>query len=187
MLCAKPDSDLFYPLDEFYEQVGLPLPAVARVEGREVPEPYRSLLVHDRDMTPTLADAYGRSVNLKVLSYSFRDKVFSRQIVLELEGDGKPVVFGAIKIYLDHFPPEAKRLVLERKLPLGTILQTQRIAHSSRPEAYIQVDADSVISSALRLTGPCQLYGRRNALWNSSRYPLAKVVEILPPSDNMSF
>src|SRR6266702_1049221 len=41
---------LFYPLNEFYEQAGLPLPSVAEVEARDVPEPYRSLLVHDRDM-----------------------------------------------------------------------------------------------------------------------------------------
>jgi chorismate-pyruvate lyase len=111
-----------------------------------------------------------------------RDDVFSRQIVLVLEDDQRPVVFGAIKIYLQHFPDEARRLVLEMKQPLGTILQTQNIAHTSRPEAYIKVTADAAINSALGLTGSLLLYGRRNALWNASHQALAQVVEILPPA-----
>ena len=182
MTSRAPELNLFYPLNEFYDQAGLPLPTIARVAARDVPEPYNSLLVHARDMTPTLADAYGRGIQLRVLKHMLRGDVFSRQIVLVLEGDQKPVVFGAIKIYLQHFPDEARRLVLEMKQPLGTILQTQNIAHTSQPEAYIKVTADVAISSALGLTGSPLLYGRRNALWNASQQALAQVVEILPPA-----
>src|SRR6266404_2816907 len=57
-----PDSNLLYPLNEFYEQAGLPLPPAVQVAAREVPEPYRSLLVHEREMTPTLEVAYRRIV-----------------------------------------------------------------------------------------------------------------------------
>ena len=55
---VKPDWNLIYPLSEFYEQSGLSLPSVARVEGQDIPARYRSLLVHEHDMTPTLEDAY---------------------------------------------------------------------------------------------------------------------------------
>jgi chorismate-pyruvate lyase len=92
------------------------------------------------------------------------------------------VVFGAIKIYLERFPPEARRLVQAMKQPLGTILQTQGIVHTSRPEAYIQVTSDATINGALELTGSHRLYGRRNGLWNDSQQALAQVVEILPPA-----
>src|ERR1700704_80374 len=119
---TNPELNLFYPLNEFYDQLGLPLPAVVRVDGSDVPEPYRSLLVHDRDMTPTLEEAYSSAIELRVLAYSRRGNVFSRQIVLIPEGGARVVVFGAIKIYLEYFHAEAKRLVLERKQPLGTIL-----------------------------------------------------------------
>src|ERR1700734_2477923 len=74
--------DLLYPLNEFYEQAGLTLPAVRRINGREMPEPYRRLLVHDRDMTPTLEAAYDRKMTLRVLKYALSDEVFSREIVL---------------------------------------------------------------------------------------------------------
>ena len=182
MTSRAPELNLLYPLNEFYDRLGLPLPTVVRVEDRDVPEPYKSLLVHTRDMTPTLAEAYHRGLQLRVLRHALRDDVFSRQITLVTEGDERPVVFGAIKIYLERFPAEARRLVLEMKQPLGTILQTQGMAHTSRPEAYIQVTADAAINKALWLTGSHLLYGRRNVLWNASQQPLAKVVEILPPS-----
>jgi len=43
-----------HPLDEFYARAGLPMPSLQELTGKEVPEPYRSLLVHENDMTPTL-------------------------------------------------------------------------------------------------------------------------------------
>ena len=173
--------NLFYPLNEFYEQSGLPLPLVVRVEARDVPEPYRSLLVHHRDMTPTVEDACHSKVELRVLKFALDGDVVSRQIALVPESAARAVVFGAIKIYLKHFPPEARRLVLEKKQPLGTILRTQGMAHESRPDAYIQVMADALINSALDLTGAAVLYGRRNALLDASKNTLARVLEILPP------
>jgi chorismate-pyruvate lyase len=182
MTSLAPELNLLYPLNEFYDRLRLPLPATVRVEDRDVPEPYKRLLVHPRDMTPTLAGFYNRGIQLRVLRHTLRHDVFSREIILLLEGDQRPVVFGAIKIYLERFPVEARRLIREMKLPLGTILQTQGIAHTSRPEAYIQVTADSTINSALGLSSSHLLYGRRNVLWNDSQEPLAKVVEILPPS-----
>ena len=157
------------------------MPAVMQVEGRDIPEPYRSLLVHERDMTPTLEDACRRSIQLRVLQYTFDHEVFSRQVVLLPEGGQSPVEFGASKIYLEHLPSEARRLVLERRHPLGGILRAQGIAHAGRPGAYIQVTADDVIVSALQLEGPNLLYGRRNVIIDGRRRTLAEVVEILPP------
>ncbi len=177
--------DLLYPLNEFYEQAGLALPSATRINGREMPQPYRGLLVHDRDMTPTLEAAYDRKMNLRVLKYALDQEVFSRQIVLVPEGTDSPVVFGAIKIYLDEFPTAARELVLERKLPLGTILESQAIKHFSHPDAFFEVDADATICKALGIEGSIKLYGRRNILGNSTGRKLAQVLEILPPAKGL--
>jgi chorismate-pyruvate lyase len=177
--------DLLYPLNEFYEQAGLPLPVATKINGREMPEPYRRLLVHDRDMTPTLESAYDRKMNLRVLKYSCTDEVFSREIVLIPEGSESPVVFGAIKIYLDEFPTEARELVLERKLPLGTILQLQGIRHYSAPDGFFEIEADAFIEQTLGIQGPAKLYGRRNMLGNGAGRKLAQVLEILPPANGI--
>ena len=177
----NPDLNLFYPLSEFYEQLSLPLPEVTQVEGQDVPEPYRSLLVHQRDMTPTLVAAYGRHIHLRLLRKNLRKDVYARQIVLEVDGSGEPVVFGAIKIYLEFFPQAARKLVLEGIEPLGAILESEKIEHSSRPYAYLQVHSDAMMNREFGLSGTHLLYGRRNALWNASGDALARVVEILPP------
>jgi chorismate-pyruvate lyase len=177
-----PALDLLYPLNEFYAQAGLTVPSATRINGREMPEPYRRLLVHDRDMTPTLEAAYDRKMNLRVLKYSLDHEVFSRQILLVPEGSEAPVVFGAIKIYLDEFSTAARDLVLERKLPLGTILESQSIRHFSKPDAFFEVEADSSICQALEIAGSARLYGRRNVLGTSTGRKLAQVLEILPPA-----
>jgi chorismate-pyruvate lyase len=174
--------NLFYPMNEFYERSGTPLPRVVQVQGCDVPEPYRSLLVHDRDMTPTLTEAYQREMKLRILKKVINQWVFAREIILEVEGSASVAVFAAIKIYLNLFAPEPKRIILEGKQPFGRILHEQGIIHSSRPQAFIQVNSDETINHALRLTGHHVLYGRRSALLNSSQVPLAQVLEILPPS-----
>ena len=183
---VKPDWNLIYPLSEFYEQSGLSLPPVARIEGREMPAPYRSLLVHDRDMTPTLEEAYGRGVRLRVLAYQLLGNVVSRQVALLARGRERPVAFGAIKIDLEPFPEPARSLVLELKQPLGTILRTQGIEHTSRPDAFVRIESDALINGALQLCGSCELFGRRNVILDSEERVLAQVVEILPPSNGFS-
>ena len=150
-----------------------------------MPEPYRRLLVHDRDMTPTLEAAYDRKMTLRVLNYSFTDEIFSREILLVPEGSETPVVFGAIKIYLDEFPSNARELVLERKLPLGAILESQGIRHFSAPDAFFEIESDAFMEKALGLAARARLYGRRNMLGNGAGRKLAQVLEILPPASGI--
>ena len=183
---ASPEPTLIYPLDEIYEKAGLPLPPMASIDGSEVPEPYRSLLVHTGDMTPTLETAYGRNIRLRVLQRTLADNVLSREVALVPEGQAAPVAFGFIKINLDHFSEQARQLVLECRQPLGAILRSQAIAHTSHPDTYIRLTADPLIGWALRLTEPCVLYGRRNVIVDATERTLAHVVEILPPANGFA-
>jgi len=185
-LQEKVDSNLIYPLNEFYEELGLAQPMAVQVEGREIPEPYRSLLVHDRDMTPTLEQAHDQRIHLRVLQYAIAENVMSRQVALVPENETQPVAFGAIKINLQHFHGEAKRLVLERKQPLGNILRTQGMVHRGRPDAYIRITPDALIHSALGLRESTELYGRRNVIAAGGGQTLAQVVEILAPRNGKS-
>jgi hypothetical protein len=97
-----------------------------------------------------------------------------------------PVEFGAIKINLALFPAAARRLILEEKEPLGTILSEFKIVHTSRPKAFLRIEADSFIKGALQLRGKQELFGRRNTLYDPHHFPLAEIVEILPPTEGRS-
>ena len=44
---------------------GLSLPHLVRLEAAEVPEPYKRLLVHSLDMTPTLESFYRSTMDLR--------------------------------------------------------------------------------------------------------------------------
>ncbi|MHB8519131.1 MAG: hypothetical protein ACYDH9_00105 [Limisphaerales bacterium] len=175
-------SPLVYPLDDFYAQAGLPLPHVEAIAGDEVPEPYQSLLVHNDDMTPTLEAFYGQKIHLHLLRRQQRDDVYFREVVLVLEDDMTPIEFGATKINLALLAPGVRRLILEEREPLGSILTSCEVAHRSRPKAFLNVRSDAFINGALKLSGSHLLFGRRNTLFDATHRPLAEIVEILPPA-----
>jgi chorismate-pyruvate lyase len=175
------ELSLLYPLDGFYATAGLALPPFQQVEGSDVPEPCRQLLVHDRDMTPTLEAYHGERIHLRVLARRLDGDAYSRQVVLTLNGSAQPVEFGAIVIYLQHFPPAAREEILEGRRPLGTILHIHEVAHQSRPRAFLRLTPDALVQEALQLTTPSALYGRRNMIFGSDGSELANILEILPP------
>src|SRR2546423_8207113 len=89
---------LAHPLDDFYAQMGLTLPPLQEVDGEAVPQPYRRLLVHDHDMTPTLENFHERDIHLRLLGRRRKRDQYFREVVLLLDGSDEPVEFGAIKI-----------------------------------------------------------------------------------------
>jgi hypothetical protein len=169
-----------YPLDEFYALAKRELPVIEQIDGAEMPEPYRRLLVHNTDMTPTLEKFHGDRIYLNVISRQTRSDFYFREVILLTQRTRKPVEFGAIKINLGLVSPAARRLILEEEEPLGTILNDFKIAHASRPKAYLRVEADEFIKGALQISGKQILYGRRNTLFDPQHRALAEIVEILP-------
>jgi chorismate-pyruvate lyase len=171
-----------HPLDEFYAQAGRPFPRITRVSGDEVPEPYRQLLVHQRDMTPTLKAFHKGDIEIEVLMRQQRGDFYFREVLLRLIGNRKIVEFGAIKINLTLFPAAARRAILQERAPLGQILEIYSIPHSSRPKAFLKLKADEFIRGVFRLSDEPALFGRRNTLLDPQDRSLAEIVEILPPA-----
>jgi chorismate-pyruvate lyase len=169
-----------YPLDDFYAQQSMTLPPIEAVAGELVPQPYRSLLVHDDDMTPTLEGFHGGRIHVSVMRRQQRGDFYYREVVLSRDTDDAPVEFGAIKIALNLFPASTRQDILSERLPLGRILAERKVKHFSRPKAFLKITSDDFINKALQLTGSHTLYGRRNTLWSPEKKSLAEIVEILP-------
>ncbi len=171
--------NLFYPLDALHEQEGLALPQIERVEAEEVPQPYRQLLVHLNDMTPTVAAFHGQEIGLRVLGRRIQGDVLFREVVL-LAGE-RPVVFGAIAIHLNEFAPEARQDIEAGHLPLGTILAKHSVVHVSCPQAFLKITANAFINDVFGLSEvPSVLYGRRNIHSTKEGAVIADILEILP-------
>lgn len=173
---------VFHPLDEFYARAGLPMPPLEIIDGQLLPEPQKTLLVHQNDMTSTLEKFHRRGVHLEVLGRRHEGDAYFREVLLRLDDTDQPVEFSAIRINLALFGPEARDEILRERKPLARILADHRIPQCSRPSAYLRLESDSLINGILGLSGTQVLYGRRDTLLDPQGRPLAEVVEILPPA-----
>jgi chorismate-pyruvate lyase len=178
-ILSHAEADPLSPLYEFYLRSGLP--EIGLVVPESIPEPQRSLLVHDRDMTPTLEKFHGSPIELRILKCWWTGDSLMREVVLVLKENGRPVEFGAIRIDISAISGEARKVILENRLPFGTILKEYVIDHMSRPSAFLRVLPDAVMRQALGLKDSEPLYGRCNSLLDLNGRLLAEVVEILPP------
>ena len=179
---APTESELLQPLREIYGQGGSALPRLEILDGDRIPEPYRGLLVHDRDMTRTLEAYHGDSIRLRTGASTLNGGIYRRRVALELEHSGRPVEFGATRVHLDRFPEPWRGLILAGERPLGGILNAWGIAYRSRPSAFFRTEGDPNIRASLNLSDPTPLYGRRNTLFAPDGQPLADILEILPPT-----
>src|SRR5215212_2471992 len=146
-------KSISYPLNDFYNRNGHLLPPLEEVDPETVPQPYKSLLVHQNDMTSTLENYHAARIHLRIVSKLRRGDEYFREVALLLEGSEKPVEFGAIKISLDLFPEGAREDILKERWPLGHILKEHEMKFSSQPRGFLRVASDKLINSVLNLSG----------------------------------
>ena len=179
-MADSPTSDILYPLSCFDCDASKGVTRARILEAEELPEPYRTLLAHDRDMTGTLETFFKQPMSLKVYVKRVEGDALYRQVTLFGSEDGRPAEFGAIRIDLSCFDDETRGLVAECKVPLGRVLREHDVAYVSNPSAYLEVDPDELLCEALQVTqGP--LYGRKNELTMPDGRAIAQIIEILPP------
>ena len=171
------------PLHFFYEKIQHPLPDFRFMTGKEVPYPYRSLLVHENDMTPTLAAFHHSKLYLEVHEKVLADDYLLRMVTLHAASSDLPVEFGAIGIHLGSLPSDAREAVVDGRVPLGAILGEYEVPHHGSPSSFFSVPADNLMIRTLRQQEGDNLYGRCNQLVDDEGASIADIVEILPRSD----
>jgi hypothetical protein len=174
-------------LAEFYSEMTAP-PAIdaVMVVPEAIPQPQQSLLVHDRDMTSTLARFHGEPIELRVLDCKLMGDHYRRHIILETAHTRRPAEYGAMRVNLPLLEETAQTEVLKARGPLGGILTAHGITFRCCPGAYFKIFSNALISASLRLDGPKWLYGRCNCLSDAGGRAMAEVVEILPPAEMLA-
>lgn len=167
-------------LRRFFERGGHVFPELRMIPGDKIPEPYKSLLVHQTDMTSTLEKFHEDRIHLRVLRTETEGNLYFREVILLLDGSNKPVEFGIIQIYLDRFPQRAVTSILEARLPLGRLLHDYSVPYVSSPRGFFEVTPEQETSDLLGVEPGQPLFGRRNSLLNPEGKLLADIVEILP-------
>lgn len=171
------------PFHFFYEQAKADLPDFTFLEGDEVPYPYRSLLVHQNDMTPTLAAFHHSRLYLEVHKHESNPDFVMRLVTLHAAASEIPVEYGAIAIQLGGFSDEVREKIVEGRKPLGGILGEYNVEHTGSPSAYFSVPADELIANSLNQSVGEVLFGRCNQLLDAEGMVFADIVEILPRSN----
>ncbi|MHB8897912.1 MAG: hypothetical protein ACYC6Y_04130 [Thermoguttaceae bacterium] len=146
-----------------------------------IPEPERSLLVHEHDMTSTLTRFFGDELRLDVLECRLHHDRLERHIVLRTVSDHRPVEYGAIRIRLGGLDEAVRAKIVECVVPLGAILNDHKVGFRSCPGGFFTIRATDLMVDLLGLAEPVWLYGRCNCLSAADGNNIAEVVEILPP------
>ena len=154
---------------------------VEDIEGDLMPEPYRGLLVHARDMTHRLQEFVDQTIHLRPLHAEHDGHTLDRRVLLIGDDDGRTVEFGAIRIHLDALPVAAREDVVEGRLPLGAVLKRHRVVYICQPQVYFRLRGATFLADAFELDCSTTLHGRLNHIRSESGAPLAEVIEVLPP------
>lgn len=168
-----------YPLDVVYAQAGIEAPQTRPVAPHRIPLPYRSLLVHERDMTLTLEGHFGGRVSLRALSTFRKGHSYYRRVLLVQEYSARPVEMGAIRIDLLAFKPRIRSQILRNRVPLGRLLRDGGVDYRSRPIGFLAVTPNSEMMGVFWMREPRTLYGRQTEMSIDGR-KVGDIVEILP-------
>ena len=76
-------NNFTYPLSDFYARAKLPLPRIETIPADAVPEPFRALLVHNNDMTPTAEERYLREFMLQLKLGSVSAEKFAKKFGID--------------------------------------------------------------------------------------------------------
>ena len=154
---------------------------VVLLAARGIPEPARRLLAHEDGLTPTLELHWGRTLELHVLAERRTGAELWRHVHLVTTGDRRLASFGAIRLALERFPPRARVLILEGRVPLGTILREYAVAHRRRVSGFFEIAPVRLPHAGLGVgNGPERLHGRHSVLVSAAAELMAELAEILP-------
>jgi hypothetical protein len=172
-------NGLLHPLDWVYDRAGVAQPKAQPIEPDQIPSPYRSLLVHERDMTLTLEAHFGGRVVLRPLSTYQRGAWYYRRVLLAQEYSGRPVEMGAIRIKLDAFAPKVRAEILRNTVPLGRILRDGGVDFKSKPKVFLAITPNPEMMGVFWMREPRTLYGRQTEVLLGGRH-IGDIVEVLP-------
>jgi chorismate-pyruvate lyase len=181
MTAFASQTDFLYPLSHFFRLSGETLPPCETIPGVLVPEPYRTLLVHQGDMTSRLEKFHGAPMKLRILHSEHEGNTYRREVLLCAQDSGLPVEYGAIAIDLSQFAEPLRSLILEGRQPLGGLLNHHAVRYRSEPRAYLKLAPDTAMDAHFELDGAHTLYGRCNVLLGDRDQILARIVEVLRP------
>lgn len=147
-----------------------------------VPEPYKTLLVHEHHMTVTMERFHGSSVGVTVLDRLLEGDVYSRKIILKRSDDGRVVQFGIVRFDLACVTPAVRDEIIHERTPLGRILINYNVLRHIDLGAILQIVPGPELRKLLDCKPGQLTYGRLATIF-CNRQPAVDLLEIPAPVD----
>src|SRR5262249_23703505 len=157
-----------------------PLPEHELLNPPDVPEPYRSLLVHEQHMTVTVEEFYRSPVDVVVLDRRRDGDTYARKILLKLRADGRNVQSGIVRIRVDLCSEPVRDAILAERTPLGRILIEHDVLRRIEPTAYFRLRPGPYLRNWFGRPDPFATYGRLGII-HCDGQPAIDLLEVLAP------
>ncbi len=159
---------------------GNDIPEYEFVPADEVPSPYHELLVHEHHMTVTVEQYHGDLVDVRILDRHVDDENYARKILLALQGNGKVVQFGIMRVKMRYCSPEVQAEIRAGQTPLGRILIRHDVLRRIEPTAFVRVIPGKSMKEWFGLDRPRPTYGRL-AVIHCNEQPAVDLLEVVRP------
>ncbi|REJ86743.1 MAG: hypothetical protein DWQ34_03230 [Planctomycetota bacterium] len=174
------------PIEEYNSLTALfpqPVPLVEKVEyipASATPEPYKSLLVHDKHMTVTMEQYHGCPVDVHVLERRRDHDLYSRKITLTKTGTDKVIQFGLVRFDFQYVDDQVRDEIVSEAIPLGRVLINHNVLRHVDLNAILKVTAGPGLAEALQMPEGGVTYGRVATIFCNEK-PAIDLLEISAP------
>jgi chorismate-pyruvate lyase len=150
---------------------GIPAPAI--------PDPYRTLLVHNHHMTVTLERHHKSSVRVAPYQIHRNGSFYGRKLDLLVES-GKVVMTGIMLFNFSFCAASVQEQIIEGKTPLGRILIEHGILREITATAFLRIAADDPLVARFKLPTVQPAYGRLATIYCDGK-PAVDLLEVVVP------
>lgn len=151
------------------------------VKPEDIPEPYRSLLVHEHHMTVTLERHHQSEIHLVVRDRKWQGSVYCRRLLLTAGEQGKVVLVGAIRFHMSRCTQAVQKDVREENIPLGKILMEHCSLRTIRPYAYLRVRLEDGLRRLFAPASEARYTYGRTAVITCQLQPVVELLEVVCP------
>lgn len=144
----------------------------------DIPQPFRTLLVHEKHMTLTLTAHYGAFLELNVREMHYEGSLYSRKISLTIPRDHEVVEYGLIRLDLRYVPQTVWPEIFQQRTPMGELLLRHNILQRVQPKWFLRLEAQSSVLSWIGAKTACPLFGRLGTIYCNGE-PAVEVLEIV--------
>lgn len=159
------------------------LPAAEFVPAHRVPDPFKTLLVHEQHMTVVLERRHGATVKVTPWRVHHLGDLYGRMLDLHITGSGRMVMTGVMLVNLTILSEEATERILAGTTPLGKVLIDHTPLRTVTPTQFFKLPPTDPLAVRFGSTTGRPAWGRLATIHLDGN-PAVDLLEIVHPDEH---